>query len=91
MLTLATLDPALGGDHLATWASEAVVVVTAGRSRAERVHSVGEMIRLAGTRLDSAILLGADRSDASLGVMDRAHPFGGGSQPGTPEREGVPE
>ncbi len=91
LLTLATLDPALGGDHLATWASEAVVVVTAGRSRAERVHSVGEMIRLAGTRLDSAVLLGADRSDASLGVMDRAHPFGGGSQPGTPEREGVPE
>jgi hypothetical protein len=75
LLTLVTLDPAVGGDHLPTWASEAIVVVTAGSSSAEKIHSVGEMVRLAGTRLDSAILLGADRSDASLGVLDLAHPY----------------
>ena len=68
LLTLATLDPALGGDHLATWAPNAVVVVSAGRSSAERIHSVGEMIRLAGTRLDSVVLIGADHSDKSLGL-----------------------
>ena len=45
LLTLVTLDPALGGDHLATWATNAVVVVTAGRSSAVRIHGVGEMIR----------------------------------------------
>ena len=28
LLTLVTLDPALGGDHLATWATNAVVVVS---------------------------------------------------------------
>jgi len=72
LLTLITLDPATGGDHLATWASDAIAVVTAGRSTAERVHGVGEMIRLAGTRLDSAVLIGADRDDESLGVMDSA-------------------
>ena len=72
LLTFATLDPALGGDHLRTWATNAVAVVTAGESTAERVHGVGEMIRLAGTRLDSAILLGADESDESLGVPDPA-------------------
>jgi capsular polysaccharide biosynthesis protein len=55
LLTLATLDPAVGGDHLATWASNAVVVVTSGESSAERIHSVGEMIRLAGMRLDSVV------------------------------------
>lgn len=70
LLTLITLDPAFGGEHLATWATDAIVVVTAGRSSVERVHSVGDMIRLAGTRLDSAVLIGADRDDESLGVME---------------------
>jgi capsular polysaccharide biosynthesis protein len=71
LLTLVTLDPALGGDHLATWATNAVVVVTAGQSSAERIHGVGEMIRLAGTRLVSVVLIGADKSDESLGLTPR--------------------
>jgi capsular polysaccharide biosynthesis protein len=68
LLTLVTLDPALGGDHLATWAPSAVVVVSAGQSSAVRVHAVGEMIRLAGTRLISVVLFGADKTDESLGL-----------------------
>lgn len=92
MLTLATLDPALGADHLATWATDAVAVVTAGRSSAAKVHGVGEMIRLAGIRLDSAALIGADKNDESLGVMDPAPAFVGGPDgPGEPERGGVPD
>jgi len=71
LLTLATLDPAVGGDHLATWATNAVVVVSSGESSAERIHGVGEMIRLAGMRLDSVVLLGADKSDESLGLTPR--------------------
>ena len=72
LLTLVTLDPALGGDYLATWAANAVVVVSAGQSSAERIHGVGEMIRLAGTRLDSVVLIGADKSDESLGLTPRS-------------------
>jgi capsular polysaccharide biosynthesis protein len=72
LLTLATLDPALGGDYLATWANNAVVVVSAGRSSAEKIRSVGEMIRLAGMRLDSVVLIGADKADESLGLARRA-------------------
>lgn len=72
LLTFATLDPAFGGDHLGTWATNVVVVVTAGESSVEKVHSVGEMIRLGGTRLDSVVLIGADKSDESLGVPDPA-------------------
>jgi capsular polysaccharide biosynthesis protein len=68
LLTLATLDPAFGGDHLATWATDVVAVVTAGRSSGERIHGVGEMIRLAGMRLDSVVLIGADKTDESLGM-----------------------
>jgi capsular polysaccharide biosynthesis protein len=68
LVTLATLDPAFGADHLATWATDVVAVVTAGKSSVERVRVVGEMIRLAGLRVDSAILIGADKGDESLGV-----------------------
>jgi capsular polysaccharide biosynthesis protein len=72
LLTLATLDPALGGEHLGTWTSSAVAVVTAGGSSAEKVHGVAEMIRLAGTRLDSVVLVGADKNDESLGMTGPA-------------------
>ncbi len=68
LLTLITLDPSVGGEHLATWAADAVVVVTAGRSSWTKIHAVGEMIRLAGTRLVPAVLVGADKTDESLGV-----------------------
>jgi capsular polysaccharide biosynthesis protein len=69
LLTLAVLDPASGGDHLGTWATNAVALVTAGESSAEKIHSVGEMIRLSGTRLDTVVLLGTDKNDESLGVV----------------------
>ena len=72
LLTLVTLDPALGGEHLATWAANAVVVVSGGQSSAERIHGVGEMVRLAGMRLDSVILIGADKTDESLGLVHRS-------------------
>ena len=67
LLTLVPLDPAFGGEHLATWATDAVVVVTAGQSSWTKIHAAGEMIRLAGTRLISAVLVGADKDDESLG------------------------
>jgi capsular polysaccharide biosynthesis protein len=67
MLTLVGLDPALGADHLPTWADAAVVMLTAGRSSVMKVHAIGEMIRESGTALAGAILLGADRGDESLG------------------------
>lgn len=68
LLTLAALDPMLGAEHLATWATDVVVTVTAGQSSWTRVQAVGEMIKLAGTRLVSAVLIGADKADESLGV-----------------------
>ena len=74
LLTLAVLDPSLGGEHLSGWTHGAVAVVTAGRSTAERIHAVGEMIRLAGIRLVSGVLVGADQADQSLGGV---HPTDG--------------
>jgi capsular polysaccharide biosynthesis protein len=69
LLTLTALDPSLGGEHLATWATDAVAVVTAGRSSWTKIHGVAELIRLAGTRLVSAVLVGADKTDETLGTI----------------------
>jgi capsular polysaccharide biosynthesis protein len=74
LLILATLDPALGGEHLATWATDAVAVVTAGRSSWTRIQAVGEMVRLSGVRLVSAVLVGADKTDESLGSLRMPEP-----------------
>jgi len=68
LLTVATLDPAVGAEHLPSWAAGAVVTITAGKSSATRIHTAGEMIRLAGTRLISGIVLDSDDADESLGM-----------------------
>jgi hypothetical protein len=59
----------VGAEHLATWATDAVAVVTAGRSSWEKIRGVAELIRLSGTRLASAVLVGADKSDESVGIV----------------------
>jgi capsular polysaccharide biosynthesis protein len=68
MLTVAELDPAVGGEYLSTWATEAVAVFTAGRTRAARAYAVGEMLRLSGIRAISGVVVGADKTDESLGA-----------------------
>jgi capsular polysaccharide biosynthesis protein len=70
VLSLATLTPALGADHLGTWASRAAVVVTAGQSSGAKIRATGEMIRLAGLEIDTAVVLNADRTDEGVGVTD---------------------
>jgi capsular polysaccharide biosynthesis protein len=79
LLSLAALDPSLGGDYLAGWAHSAVATVTAGESTAARIHAVSEMIRLAGMSLISGVLVGADKTDESLGVLST--PEGDSSAP----------
>jgi capsular polysaccharide biosynthesis protein len=73
VLSLVSLDPSFGGEHLATWATDVVAVVTAGHSTTVRVHAVGEMIRLSGAHLSSVVVVGADESDESLGLTSTAY------------------
>jgi hypothetical protein len=68
-LSLVSLDPGLGADHLSSWAANAVALVTAGTASWTRLHAVGEMVRLSGTSLVEAVLVGADKSDESLGII----------------------
>jgi capsular polysaccharide biosynthesis protein len=72
LLTLVSLDPALGADHLRTWVGDTVVMVSAGRATWMRIHAVGEMIRLARIPLVSAILAEADKTDESMGLTQAA-------------------
>jgi capsular polysaccharide biosynthesis protein len=68
LLTVAELDPAIGGEYLSTWATEAVAVFSAGRTRAARAYAVGEMLRLSEIRAISGIVVGADKTDESVGA-----------------------
>ncbi|TDO69662.1 hypothetical protein EV651_101707 [Kribbella sp. VKM Ac-2571] len=70
VLTLATLTPELGADHLASWASRAAVVVTAGRSTTTKIQATGEMLRMAGLDIATAIVLRPDRTDEGVGVAE---------------------
>lgn len=79
LLTLTALDPSLGGEYLVTWANDAVAMVTAGQASWTRVYAVGEMMRLADVRSVSAVLVGADKTDDSLGVIDSNRVGGNGN------------
>ncbi|MGW6277601.1 YveK family protein [Kribbella sp. NPDC055071] len=70
VLSLATLTPELGADHLGTWASHAAVVVTAGMSTTTKIQATGEMLRLAGLEISTSVVLRPDRTDESVGVTE---------------------
>jgi hypothetical protein len=69
LLTLLTINPALGADHLPTWARDAVMILTAGKPSATKIRTTAELIRLSGTAFVSAVIVGADKFDDSLGVL----------------------
>ncbi len=69
LVTLVAVDPGFGADHVRTWAREAVVILTAGKPSATKVRTLAELIRLTGTAITSAVVVGADSTDDSLGVL----------------------
>lgn len=74
VVVVAALDPAKGAEHLREWATDAVVLVTAGRSTVTTLESNAAMIRAAGLHLRSVVLVGCDRDDDSLGAFDTPPP-----------------
>jgi hypothetical protein len=67
-VVLDDLDPAVGADHLRAWTDRVILVVTAGHSSAEKVRTVGELVRSAGLDLRFAVLMHAERTDNSSGT-----------------------
>ncbi len=73
VLVLANVEPAFGADHIASWANNAVLVVTAGKASSTRMSSSTRILLQAGICVDSAILIGSDPYDDSSGlVIDEA-------------------
>jgi capsular polysaccharide biosynthesis protein len=68
VVTLADVDPAIGVDHLKSWSDRVVLIVSAGRSSAERLRTTAQLIRAADLRLLFAMMIGADHHDESLGL-----------------------
>jgi capsular polysaccharide biosynthesis protein len=77
ILTLATLDPMLGAEHIASWAGTTIAVVGAGESSSTRIHATAEMLRVAGPPLTAAVLVGADKTDESIGTITPPAATGG--------------
>lgn len=69
VLVLATLSPAVGAEHLATWADKAVVMTTAGRATSTLLSSTRRMLRHAGLSLKSVFVIGAGKEDESIGLV----------------------
>ena len=57
-----------GAEILARWADRAVLLVKSGQPSAASLRSAGAMIGNSGMTLHSAIMIGADRGDLSLGI-----------------------
>jgi capsular polysaccharide biosynthesis protein len=76
VLILTAMDLARGAWHL-TWATQAVVTVTAGRSSARRVSSTAALLRAAGITIRSGVLIGADAEDQSIGLLQPEFPLVG--------------
>ena len=69
ILTLATVDPALGAEHISTSVSDVVVMVRAGAASFVHLDTVGQLLRQALIGVRSAILIDSDRDDHSSGLV----------------------
>jgi capsular polysaccharide biosynthesis protein len=67
VLVLAEVSPVFGADHIASWARRAVVFVTSGEVSATRLESSAEILRQAGIRVPSAVLIGTSSTDETAG------------------------
>jgi len=70
ILALATVSPAVGAWHLRTWATDAVLTVSAGRSTVQEISAVSELLDAAAIHVSSAVLLNADATDQSVGLPE---------------------
>ena len=69
VLVLGTLDPAFGAEQLASWVTDAVVILSAKGISLTRMQVSREMLRDAGIFLRSLILLGSDGRDETSGAL----------------------
>ncbi|MCL2394877.1 MAG: hypothetical protein FWC87_09345 [Acidimicrobiaceae bacterium] len=67
-LVLATVDSAVGADHLAASVGKAVVMIRAGEATRSSIEAIATQLRHARIAILSGILIGTDREDYSSGL-----------------------
>lgn len=75
VLVLTSIDPAFSVEHLAMWASDAVVLVNTKEASASLIGSTGELLRRAGIATRFAIVIGGDSRDETVGAPDIESPL----------------
>lgn len=70
VLVLTSINPAFTLEHLCKWALDAVVVVNANKASASFIGSTGELLRRADIAIKSAIVIGGDRKDETVGASN---------------------
>ncbi|HET7822298.1 MAG TPA: hypothetical protein VFL10_12315 [Ornithinibacter sp.] len=70
MLVLVEVDPGMDLDNLASWVDRVVPLVTAGRTRAELLTTIADVVHAAGIDLPFALMTGSDATDATAGIPD---------------------
>lgn len=75
VLTLIELDLGAGIDSLGDLADACVVLVSSGRASAERLRSSATLLRHSHIQPDFAMLVGADDTDDSSGLLETAGPL----------------
>jgi hypothetical protein len=73
VLVLASIDPAIGADHVAAWAGDAVVMVRAGEATPARIDGVAQQLRDSRIIIRSGVLIGTDPDDHSSGIPTTRH------------------
>ena len=67
-LVMVDLDPAVPLDHIGAFSDRVVVVVTSGRSSAERLRGASDMLLRAAIDVHGVIVLGSPTTDESTGL-----------------------
>lgn len=80
-LTFSTLHPTVGASHLSAWGTAAVAVVASGRSSATSIEWARQVLRDAGLRLRSGVLIGVSPMN---GNADFAESSASGDAEGVP-------
>jgi capsular polysaccharide biosynthesis protein len=70
VIALVEVDPGLDVENLRSWVDQVIPLVTAGASTAELLETTAELLRAAGLAVPFAMMVGADDSDQSLGLVD---------------------
>jgi capsular polysaccharide biosynthesis protein len=71
VLVLGEVELGIGSGHLSLWADRCVLLVAAGKTTAELLRSIARTLMRGGPTFEFAMLVGADKTDQSVGLPRR--------------------